>query len=84
LANARHTDSIMIARWPVAQPEKIDAVANARMDAFKDMVNAIRNLRGEMNLGPAVKAPLLVEGPADYADFLPYARLLGRLSDAAM
>lgn len=84
LANARHTDSIMIAKWPVAQPEKIDAVANARMDAFKDMVNAIRNLRGEMNLGPAVKAPLLVEGPADYADFLPYARLLGRLSDAAM
>ena len=37
-----------------------------------------------MNLGPSVKAPLFVEGPAAYADFLPYARLLGRLSDAAV
>jgi valyl-tRNA synthetase len=38
LANAK-TDSIMLAQWPVAVPEKINAEANARMDAFKDMVN---------------------------------------------
>ncbi|MDN0085311.1 valine--tRNA ligase [Crenobacter sp. SG2305] len=84
LANAKKTDSVMLAAWPVAAPEKIDAAANARMDAFKDMVNAVRNLRGEMGLGPAVKAPLFVEGDAANADFLPYLKLLARLSDATI
>ncbi len=84
LANAKKTDSIMVAAWPVADMSKVDAEACERMTVFKELVNAIRNLRGEMNLGPSVKAPLFVEGPAAYADFLPYARLLGRLSDAAV
>ncbi|MCG9115283.1 valine--tRNA ligase [Laribacter hongkongensis] len=84
LANAKKTDSIMVAAWPVADMSKVDAEACRRMTVFKELVNAIRNLRGEMNLGPSVKAPLFVEGPAAYADFLPYARLLGRLSDAAV
>ncbi|MCG9107658.1 valine--tRNA ligase [Laribacter hongkongensis] len=84
LANAKKTDSIMVAAWPVADMSKVDAEACGRMTAFKELVNAIRNLRGEMNLGPSVKAPLFVEGPAAYADFLPYARLLGRLSDAVV
>ncbi|TCP14629.1 valyl-tRNA synthetase [Crenobacter luteus] len=84
LAGAKKTDSIMVAAWPVAQPEKIDLDANARMDAFKDMVNAVRNLRGEMGLGPAVKAPLFVEGSANLEVFLPYLKLLCRLSDATI
>ena len=84
LANAKKTDSIMVAAWPVADMSKVDAEACGCMTVFKELVNAIRNLRGEMNLGPSVKAPLFVEGPAAYADFLPYARLLGRLSDAAV
>ncbi|MCG9076894.1 valine--tRNA ligase [Laribacter hongkongensis] len=84
LANAKKTDSIMVAAWPVADMSKVDAEACGRMTVFKELVNAIRNLRGEMNLGPSVKAPLFVEGPAAYADFLPYARLLGRLSDAVV
>jgi valyl-tRNA synthetase len=84
LANAKTADSIMTAAWPVAAPEKADAAANARMEAFKDMVNAVRNLRGEMGLGPAVKAPLFVEGAAELADYLPYLKLLARLSDATI
>ncbi|AXK40402.1 valine--tRNA ligase [Crenobacter cavernae] len=84
LANAKKTDSVMVAAWPVAAPEKIDAQANARMEAFKDMVNAVRNLRGEMGLGPAVKAPLFVEGSANLEVFLPYLKLLARLSDATI
>ncbi|MCP9758771.1 valine--tRNA ligase [Aquitalea sp. S1-19] len=84
LANAKNSESIVIAAWPVAVPEKINAASNARMDAFKDMVNAVRNLRGEMNLGPAVKAPLFVEGADDCADFLPYIKLLCRISEASI
>ncbi|MXR38334.1 valine--tRNA ligase [Craterilacuibacter sinensis] len=84
LANAKNSESIVIAAWPVAVPEKINAASNARMEAFKDMVNAVRNLRGEMNLGPAVKAPLFVEGADDCADFLPYIKLLCRISEASI
>ncbi|MGL6069857.1 valine--tRNA ligase [Craterilacuibacter sp.] len=84
LANAKNSESIVIAAWPVAVPEKINAASNARMDAFKDMVNAVRNLRGEMGLGPAVKAPLFVEGADDCADFLPYIKLLCRISEASI
>src|SRR5574343_654826 len=85
LANAKHTDSIMLAQWPVAVPEKINAAANARMDAFKDMVNAVRNLRGEMGIGPAVKAPLFIEtADASVADFVPYLKLLARLNEGSI
>ena len=85
LANAKHTDSLMLAPWPVAAAEKINAQANARMDAFKDMVNAVRNLRGEMGIGPAVKAPLFIETQdASLADYLPYLKLLCRLSEGSL
>ncbi|BAK77481.1 valyl-tRNA synthetase [Pseudogulbenkiania sp. NH8B] len=85
LANANKTDSIMMAAWPVAVPEKINADANARMEAFKDMVNAVRNLRGEMNVGPAVKAPLFIETTDQtLVDFVPYLKLLCRLTDGTL
>nr|WP_294866306.1 valine--tRNA ligase [uncultured Pseudogulbenkiania sp.] len=85
LANANKTDSIMMAAWPVAVPEKINADANARMEAFKDMVNAVRNLRGEMNIGPAVKAPLFIEtADQTLVDFVPYLKLLCRLTDGTL
>ncbi|SMF38678.1 valine--tRNA ligase [Pseudogulbenkiania subflava] len=85
LANANKTDSIMMAAWPVAVPEKINAEANARMEAFKDMVNAVRNLRGEMGIGPAVKAPLFIEtADQTLADYVPYLKLLCRLTDGTL
>ena len=85
LANANKTDSLMLAPWPVAAPEKINAQANARMAAFKDMVNAVRNLRGEMAIGPAVKAPLFIETQdASLADYIPYLKLLCRLSEGSL
>jgi valyl-tRNA synthetase len=37
------------------------------MSTLKELINATRNLRGEMNLSPAVKVPLFVEGDAERA-----------------
>ena len=85
LANAGHTPSIMLASWPQALPERHDAAATQQMDALKDMVNAVRNLRGEMGLSPAQRAPLLVEGEeAALAIYLPYLKPLAKLSDATV
>jgi len=85
LANAKRSESIMQSCWPVAITEKIDAVADADMAMFKDMVNAVRNLRGEMGLSPAQKAPLFIEGDAlRLSAFLPYLKPLAKLSDASI
>jgi len=85
LANAKHTDSIMQAAWPQLDASASDAEAVRRMDAFKDLVNAVRNLRGEMGLSPAQKAPLFIEGDAArFNDFLPYLKPLAKLSDTSV
>jgi valyl-tRNA synthetase len=75
-------DSIMIAAYPEFEPERIDATALAEMNALKELINVTRNLRGEMNLSPALKVPLFVEGDAQRATvYAPYMKSLGRLSE---
>ena len=49
----KHGESIMLRPIPQAQPEKIDADAIAQVALLKDLINACRTLRGEMNLPPA-------------------------------
>jgi valyl-tRNA synthetase len=52
------------------------------MSRLKDLINATRNLRGEMNLSPAQKVPLFVEGEPEAAGrYAPYLRALARLSE---
>ncbi|RJX31599.1 MAG: valine--tRNA ligase [Oxalobacter sp.] len=53
--------SIMVQEYPLARPDMIDADADAWMTQFKAMTDACRALRGEMNLSPAQKVPLIVE-----------------------
>ncbi len=52
------------------------------MALLKDMVNASRTLRGEMNLSPGQKVPLIATGDAALlGEFGPYLMPLLRLSD---
>ncbi len=82
LANAKKTDSISLAQWPLAQMDKVKPEAEARMSVFRELTMAIRTLRSEMNLGPAQKVPLFLEGKAEeLAEFGPYLQLLGRVSE---
>jgi valyl-tRNA synthetase len=82
MAGAKHTDSIMIAEYPQADESKIDATALAQFEQLKEIVYGARNLRGEMNLSPAVRAPLFVEGGnAELQGFAPYIQLLAKLSE---
>ncbi|MEG0558069.1 MAG: valine--tRNA ligase, partial [Comamonas sp.] len=52
-------DSIAVARYPEAQPAKIDEAAIAYVGRIKQMVDACRALRGEMGVSPAQRLPLL-------------------------
>jgi valyl-tRNA synthetase len=51
--------SIMTQRYPKAELGKIDADCEKQIADLKAMVEACRALRGEMNLSPALKVPLL-------------------------
>jgi valyl-tRNA synthetase len=74
--------SVMIQPYPQADPAKIDAAADRRMAALERLVDACRNLRGEMKLGPDKRVPLAIEGPReDVEAFAPYLKFLGRLSE---
>ncbi len=57
---------VAAATYPQAQPERIDPQAVAWMEQFKAIVAAVRTLRSEMNLSPAVRVPLLAHGDAAY------------------
>ena len=52
--------SVSIAAYPVGQPERIDAAAMAYVAKLKLLVDACRNLRGEMGVSPATRLPLFV------------------------
>ena len=56
----RAGDSIAIAQYPVCQPERIDDAALAYVGKLKLLVDACRNLRGEMSVSPATRLPLFV------------------------
>ena len=81
LANAKTADSIMLAAYPEADPEKIVQAAFDQMAQLQDLVGAVRNLRGEMGIAPNVKAPLFVEGSVPEA-LLKYLPALTRLTEA--
>jgi valyl-tRNA synthetase len=82
IAGRKTHDSVMLAAYPQAQPEKIDPVSEASVQQLKDLAYACRNLRGEMNLSPAQKVPLLASGDsATLAAFAPYLKPLCKLSE---
>ena len=82
LSNAKTADSIMLAAYPKADPEKIVQAAFDQMAQLQDLIGAVRNLRGEMGIQPNVKAPLFVESADDLADYLKYLPMMTRLTEA--
>lgn len=84
LANAKHSDSIMLAAYPVADQDKIVPAAFDKMASLKDLADEVRKLRGEMGIAPNVKAPLFVEGGSELADLLKYLPALARLTEAKL
>ncbi|WP_017231874.1 valine--tRNA ligase [Pandoraea sp. B-6] len=74
--------SLMVQPYPVADASKIDEGDEAWMQQLKTAVDACRNLRGEMNLSPAQRVPLLVAGDVDFlTSIAPYLQTLAKLSE---
>ena len=75
-------ESVSTARYPEAQPGKIDPKAIAHVQKLKGVVDACRNLRGEMNVSPATRLPLFVVGDAAFMrDSAAVLQSLAKLSE---
>ena len=78
-------ETIMLAPYPVSQPEKIDADAEAFVATLKESIDAVRNLRGEMSVSPALRVPLFISGDAAAIGAqLPYLTSLAKISDTQL
>ncbi|MGV3728751.1 valine--tRNA ligase [Hydrogenophaga sp.] len=75
-------ESVSIARYPQAQPNKIDEAAIAHVAKLKGLVDACRNLRGEMSVSPATRLPLYVLGDTAFMKTAgPVLQALAKLSE---
>jgi valyl-tRNA synthetase len=82
IAGRKTHDSIMLAAYPCAEEFKIDPAAEAKVERLKALAYACRNLRGEMNVSPALRMPLLVAGGgAEISEFAAILQALGKLSE---
>nr|WP_315232610.1 valine--tRNA ligase [uncultured Albidiferax sp.] len=78
-------DSVSIAPYPQCQPAKIDPAAIAHVTKLKGLVDACRNLRGEMNVSPATRMPLYCVGDAAFMqEVAPVLQSLAKLSEVKL
>ncbi|MDD5300306.1 MAG: valine--tRNA ligase [Gallionella sp.] len=81
------SESLMLQAYPRADLTRCDAKSEAWVATLKSMVNACRSLRGEMNLSPAQRVPLIIatgtaaEDTATLTALAPYISSLARLSE---
>ena len=75
-------DSVCIAQYPVCNPGKLDEQAESHVAKLKQLVDACRNLRGEMQVSPAQRLPLYAVGDAAFLNqAAPVLQALAKLSE---
>jgi len=55
-----HEPDLIVAEWPVSDAAYIDDGSEAEMVIVQNVIGAIRNIRGEMNVPPNKKAPVII------------------------
>ncbi|HET6828724.1 MAG TPA: class I tRNA ligase family protein, partial [Ramlibacter sp.] len=75
-------DSVSVAPYPKSDPANIDEAAEASMAKLKTVVDACRNLRGEMNVSPGTRLPAFVLGDGAFMrGVAPVLQALAKLSE---
>ena len=75
-------ESVSVAPYPEANPANVAPDAEAWVAKLKTVVDACRNLRGEMNVSPAVRLPAYVVGDAAFMrEAAPVLQALAKLSE---
>jgi len=72
--------SVMIQPYPHADAAQFDPAADEQLAGLRRLIDAARNMRGEMNLAPSLKVPMVVAPPGPQVDaYAPYLVALCRL-----
>ena len=79
-------DSIMVAPFPEFDPKREDTEAETHLQWVMEIINAARNIRGEMNLKPSLKIPLRIKTNDSGKELIAntsahYVKELARLED---
>ncbi|MES1963839.1 valine--tRNA ligase [Psychrobacter sp. AH5] len=61
LLDRKNTDSIVIADYPQTDSTLISEQIESDMDWLQELIASVRNIRGEMKLGNAVRLPVLLQ-----------------------
>ncbi len=78
------SETIMLQDYPVAELTRCDPASEAWVTTLKSLITACRSLRGEMNLSPALRVPLVGAGDtAALTAFGPYLAALAKLSEVS-
>ena len=82
VAGRHDAPSLAQAQIRPAQPERIDAAADAWVAKVQALVDACRSLRGEMGLSPAERVPLYTMGDTDFVQHAaPILKTLAKLAE---
>jgi valyl-tRNA synthetase len=82
LCACSNKQTIALQPYPVAQLDKIDEQSEAWVAQIKAIVDACRNLRGEMQVPPGQKVPLWIFGPQAFLEkATPYLMALAKLAE---
>jgi valyl-tRNA synthetase len=64
------TESVMIAPWPVAEPERIDAGIEAQFAVFQEVLRGLREVRSRQNISPKTAIRFAVRCPEETAGLM--------------
>ena len=84
--NADEETSVMLQSYPKYDEAQLDIEAEEAMIEVRALIDATRNLRGEMKISPATRVPLAIScrdesARARVETFVPYLKTLGRLDE---
>ena len=65
LLGRKDTDSIVVSKFPAVDTAQINAQVETDMTWLQELIAGVRNIRGEMKLGNAVRLPVLLENITD-------------------
>ncbi|MFK7828415.1 MAG: valine--tRNA ligase [Congregibacter sp.] len=60
-----HGDTIMLMPYPRAASDRVDSAASADVEWLKSFTLTVRNIRGEMNVPPGKRLPVLLRAGSD-------------------
>ena len=74
-------ESISVSEFPKAEDKLIHESAEREMDFVKDIITAIRNIRGEMNIAPSKKVNTMIKSASVKEHQVDYIKKLAKVDE---